>query len=173
MRRFDDVSMLSGPFRCIVSDWSNILDISIYYSDNKCEWRGFYISSFRFLHTVSVSQLSATNDETHYSGNMSEATGRYIEGTIPDWLIRGLGRPWWLVHCQADPSSCSLSIGILADDVSFVQIGCAPFGYPCVPASPLIRLIHRYTTVRLFSCSPSISIKVDRNVIRLASEIHR
>lgn len=30
------------------------------------------------------------NDETHYTENMSESAGRYVEGTIPDWLIRGL-----------------------------------------------------------------------------------
>lgn len=33
------------------------------------------------------------NDATHYDRNMSESASlaRYIEGTIPDWLIRGLG----------------------------------------------------------------------------------
>ncbi|CAL1681462.1 unnamed protein product [Lasius platythorax] len=86
------------------------------------------------------------NDRTHYTRNMSESAGRYIEGTIPDSVDPRIRRPWWLVHCQADPRSSSLSIDTLADDVSSVQIGRALL-FRIVPASPLIRLILGYTAL--------------------------
>lgn len=44
----------------------------------------------RELHFPSPPPLPKANDRTHYTRNMSESAGRYIEGTIPDWLIRGL-----------------------------------------------------------------------------------
>lgn len=64
-------------------------------------------------------------------------------GTIQDRLIQGgLGRPWYLVHCQADPSSSSLSVPCLRRSRQFCS------DRPCrfceihtYPASTLIHFI--------------------------------
>jgi len=98
---------------------------------------------------------------------MSESTGRARQGHNSRLFDPRIRRPYWLVHCQADPSSSSLSAPILADDVNSAQRGCALFGIRACgirqPFNPFDTRIHDRS---LFLFPPSTSIRVNRSAIR-------
>lgn len=82
-------------------------------------------------------------------------------------------RPCWLVHCQADPSSSSLSIRVLADDVRSVQIGRAIFGESMRTRRVFSPFDTRIYNLRPFSFLPSILMEVNRGTINLRLEVYR
>lgn len=122
----------------------------------------------RFYATIRAwNHIRPRANRTYCTRNIYVSAGRYIEGTIPDWLIRGLDDlggwsiakliqvvlPYLYVSWQ-------MMSGRFREAVRSLE-------NPCAPVESLVRLILGYTTLRPFSFLPSTLMKVNRDTINL------